>query len=65
VGRYIYGDFGSGRIWALNFLGGSTALLTDSDYYISTFGVTEDDEVLIASYFADGTPAALYQLSSE
>jgi glucose/arabinose dehydrogenase len=60
--RYIYGDFSSGKIWALSSPGSST-LLIDTALYISTFGVAQDGELLVAAYFADGAPSALYRLS--
>jgi len=65
AGRYIFGDFISGRIWALNLAAESASLLTDSAYFISTFGVAENGELFVGSYFADGAPSALYRLVSE
>ncbi|MEZ5565508.1 MAG: PQQ-dependent sugar dehydrogenase [Gammaproteobacteria bacterium] len=52
VGRYVFGDFGSGRIWALedDGQGGySNDLLVDTPYNISAFAAGEDGEL----YFAD------------
>jgi len=63
TGQYIYADFYSGRIWALNLVSHASMLLADTNMFISTFGVTEDGQVLIAAYFADGTPTALYRLA--
>lgn len=65
AGQYIFGDFGSGRIWALNLAAESASLLTDSAYFISTFGVAENGELFVGSYFADGAPSALYRLVAE
>jgi hypothetical protein len=30
--------------------------------FISTFGVTQNRELLIGSYFADGSPSKIYKL---
>lgn len=54
VGRYVYGDFGSGRIWSL----GHNEQLTEFDNQllaatgrnISTFGVDQDDELYFAHF---------------
>jgi glucose/arabinose dehydrogenase len=62
IGRYVYGDFSSGRIWALNVTSGSHQLLVDTGMFISTFGVAEDHELFVASYFADGVASTLYLL---
>lgn len=51
-GRYVFADFSSGRIWALqdDGLGGYTnELLIDTPWNISAFALGEDDEL----YFAD------------
>jgi glucose/arabinose dehydrogenase len=61
-GKYVYGDFGSGRIWALSFSIGRGTLLIDTGMFISTFGVTQNRELLIGSYFADGSPSKIYKL---
>lgn len=75
VGRYIFGDFGTGRIWAW-IPGGSTprqpTQLADTDLSISSFGEGNDGELYAVSYggslhrlvFAggavtDNTPATL------
>jgi glucose/arabinose dehydrogenase len=52
-GAYLYGDYGSGRIWALtlNATGSpSNVLLTDSSLTISSFGVDGDGEIYICSF---------------
>lgn len=52
-GRYIYGDFASGRIWALTLTGAGPAtntLVMDSPHTISTFGVDRLQELYVASY---------------
>lgn len=52
VGKYIYGDFVSGNIWALTYLNGSVQneLLFNTNYSISTFGVDEKGSLYFASY---------------
>ncbi len=51
VGRFIYGDFGSGRIWAIAndaTTGAPTPqLLVDTSFGISSFGELADGEVLL------------------
>lgn len=51
-GAYIYGDYASGRIWALRREGGKFAneLLMDSPFSISTFGQDRTGEVYVADY---------------
>ena len=53
VGSYIYGDFGSGRIWALQYNGVDAPVnteLLDSSLNISSFGVDEQNELYICDY---------------
>jgi len=53
VGSYIYGDFGSGRIWALRYDGVNSAVnteLLDSSLSITSFGVDEQNELYICDY---------------
>jgi hypothetical protein len=56
AGRYIFGDFCSGRIWSLKPLlpGGpwESSLLADTAYTISTFGEDEAGNVYVADYSA-------------
>ncbi|MBB6098905.1 glucose/arabinose dehydrogenase [Deinobacterium chartae] len=52
-GRYVYGDFVSGRVWAAaRGTGGrwTSALLLDTDYGVSTFGEDEAGELYLADY---------------
>jgi uncharacterized repeat protein (TIGR03806 family) len=54
VGTYIFGDEGSGRIWALTFdpmtgAGGRT-LLVDGGFNISSFGQGVDGEIYVVNY---------------
>jgi glucose/arabinose dehydrogenase len=50
VGKYIYADYCSGRIWALSEDGGvwSNEELLDTDNEISTFGENQDGELFLA-----------------
>ncbi|TVM03394.1 MAG: glucose sorbosone dehydrogenase [Candidatus Brocadia sp. WS118] len=50
AGRYLYGDYCSGRIWALRYDGGNSVtntLLLKEDVNISSFGIDEDHEIFI------------------
>lgn len=52
-GAYVYGDFGSGKIWALEFDGVddvSNRLLVESGLSITSFGVGPDDEIYVLDY---------------
>ena len=53
-GSYIYGDYGTGKIWALtlNSTGGSltNTLLTASGLSISSFGVDSNGEICICAF---------------
>lgn len=52
-GSYIYGDFGSGRVWALQYDGVNEAVnteLLDSSLNIASFGVDEDNELYLCAY---------------
>lgn len=63
TGRYIYGDFISGRIWALEFSDPENPTnieLINSDLSISSFGTDADDELYFCSF--DGN---IYQLVEE
>ncbi len=63
TGRYIYGDFTSGRIWALEFSdpeNPTNTELIDSDLNISSFGTDADNELYICSF--DGN---IYRLVEE
>ncbi|MBK9109018.1 MAG: PQQ-dependent sugar dehydrogenase [Saprospiraceae bacterium] len=62
-GKYIYGDYCSGKIWTLERRAGNTAVNTlvydHSNNSITTFG--EDAEGNL--YFADASASAIYQIS--
>jgi glucose/arabinose dehydrogenase len=62
TGDYIYGDFDTGRIWALNLGTKGNTELADTDQFITTFGIGEDKELYVAGYFADGTPSSIYRI---
>ena len=61
VGKYIYGDYGSGRIWTLSYDDVDNPVneeLADTDLFISSFGVDSNQNLYICSY-QDGK---IYQL---
>jgi hypothetical protein len=60
IGAYIYGDYGSGRIWQLRYDGSSAANIEilDTDLSIPSFGVDEKNELYICAF--DGK---IYQLA--
>ncbi len=52
-GAYIYGDFGTGMIWALwldDNLSTENKLLLDSDLRISSFGIDQNNELYAVDY---------------
>ncbi len=64
VGKYVYGDYVSGRVWALEIPDNGpakNALLVERVGSISTFGVDEQNELYIVNY-SDGK---LYQLKAK
>ncbi len=59
-GAYVYGDYGSGRIWALRTNGTvQNALLVDTSLNIASFGVDQQNELYFTAY--DGK---IYKLAS-
>jgi hypothetical protein len=53
TGKYIYGDFGSGNIWALdvsNINKPFNALLLKTKLNIASFGTDQDNELYICSF---------------
>ncbi|MBN2154202.1 MAG: PQQ-dependent sugar dehydrogenase [Candidatus Lokiarchaeota archaeon] len=53
AGRYVFADYGSGKVWALEYQAGiaaSNALLVDSDLLIPSFGVDAAGELYICAY---------------
>lgn len=52
-GKYIYADFGSGRVWALTVSDINNPLNTElfkADFNISSFGVDQNNELYICSF---------------
>ena len=62
TGLYIYGDFISGVIWSLNLADGTSTTLGSTGLFLSTFGVAENNELFVASYYADGSDSSIYRL---
>jgi glucose/arabinose dehydrogenase len=62
VGFYVYGDYGSGRIWKLNYNGTNVenVLLADTNLNIASFGLDVQNELYFASF--DGK---IYELNPE
>lgn len=50
IGRYIYGDFVSGKIWALSLDGKTNELLLDTELTISSFGEDSGGELYVLAY---------------
>ncbi len=53
MGWYIYGDYGSKRIWALKYEGGKVvgdAMLLQSNIPISSFGEDADGEIYVCDH---------------
>jgi len=62
IGHYIYGDYGSGRIWALLYDGANDPVnkeLMDTNLNIASFGVDDKNELYICAF--DGK---IYKLTS-
>lgn len=63
-GKYIYADFITSRIWALEFNNDTAIgndLIADESFGVSAFGLDEDGELLISGY--DGSIYQLVQTS--
>ncbi len=57
-GAYIFGDYGSGRIFMLRYQGGKVvadSVLLHTSIAISSFGVDEQSELYVVSYKTDGS----------
>ncbi len=53
VGAYVYGDYGSGRIWALRYNGTGVPInveLADTNLQIPSFGVDQRNELYICAF---------------
>ncbi len=49
-GAYVYGDYGSGRIWALRYSGtAANTLMVDSGQSITSFGLDQNQELYFTS----------------
>jgi glucose/arabinose dehydrogenase len=64
VGWYVYADYGSGKVWALRMQNNrpENRLLVDADFFISSFGVDENDELLICAHDPSNSPTKIYRL---
>lgn len=66
AGKYIYGDWCSGRVWSLEDNGDGSytnTLLTDEDFRISSFGQDENYEIyVVALNFS--SPTKIYKFES-
>ena len=63
-GKYIYGDYVSGNIWALTYAGGETGqneLLFSTDIPVSSFGVDKNGEM----YVCDHGEGKIYRLNQD
>lgn len=63
TGKYVYADYVSGRIWALEYQSSMepvNTLLMDTDLAISTFGVDHENELYLCAF--DGK---IYRFKSE
>jgi glucose/arabinose dehydrogenase len=49
-GKYIYGDFVSGRIWALNTTDNTNELVLESRLSITSFGTDNDNELYVCAF---------------
>lgn len=64
-GKYIYGDYASGKIWALTVDGNGkktdNVLLLTTGFPLATFGEDQENELLVLSYGNDGKIYRLQQ----
>jgi glucose/arabinose dehydrogenase len=49
-GKYIYGDFVSGRIWSLNTADNTIELVLESRLSIASFGTDNDNELYVCAF---------------
>lgn len=49
-GKYIYGDFVSGRIWALEEDGSANTVLVESGLAIASFGTDANNEIYVCAF---------------
>ena len=53
IGAYVYGDYGSGRIWALEYSGADDPVnveLINTNLNIASFGVDKENELYICAF---------------
>jgi hypothetical protein len=65
-GAYVYGDYGSGKIWALRYDGASApvnTLIADTSLSITSFGLDENNELYFTAF--DGKIHKLNQADVE
>jgi glucose/arabinose dehydrogenase len=58
AGAYIYGDYGSGKIWLLRYGGGvvtADSLIMDIPYSITSFGVDRHEELYVVTNALTGS----------
>ena len=63
IGKYVYADYGSGRIWALRYQDGkvvNNTLLYDASFNIPSFGVDSNNELYICGFNGN-----IYQLAEK
>jgi glucose/arabinose dehydrogenase len=67
AGSYVYGDYGSGRVWALRIENGApeNRLLARGNILISSFGVDENDELFICAHDPSNGPTRIYRLEPQ
>jgi len=65
-GAYVYGDYGSGRVWMLRRNNGALtadSLLMDTPYALSGFGTDRNGELYLLAY-AGSTATSLYRFAA-
>jgi glucose/arabinose dehydrogenase len=61
-GRYVFGDYSSGRIWAVSHDGSEVQKLLDASFPISSFGVDENGALYVVEYATQG---GIYRLEEK
>jgi len=65
-GAYIYGDYGSGRIWMLRWSNGALtadSLLIDTPYALSSFGTDSNGELYVLDR-SGSAPTSIYRFAT-
>jgi glucose/arabinose dehydrogenase len=60
AGKYVFGDFNSGRIWALEAPNVRTLLTLPADRRLTSFGIDRDRELLLCVF---GKPSTILRLA--